>query len=208
MISKEDEVTLNARFPEGEAGAQMLARMNQRHRGLTEWGFSQIKWNKRDDVLDVGCGGGMAINLASESVTEGHLFGIDLSPLSIATAKKTNEELVAAGRMSFEVASVDELPFKDRSMDKVISIESFYFWPDPDRALHEIARVLKEGGKLMIALEYRSDAEPSESFERARELMEMNVPDASSLTQAYQRAGFIHVKSYIKGPWLCVVGEK
>ncbi len=206
MLSKEDQVTLNARFPEGEAGAQMLARMNQRHRALTEWGFSQIKWQRRDEVLDVGCGGGMAISVAAESVTEGRLYGIDLSPLSIETARETNAAI--ADRCTFEVASVDELPFKDRSMDKVISIESFYFWPDPDKALHEIARVLKEGGKLMIALEYRSDAETSESFEHARELMDMNIPDASSLTQAYQRAGFIHVKSSIKGPWLCVVGEK
>lgn len=45
------------------------------------------------------------------------------------------------------------LPYRDDTFDRAVSFESIYFWPDPVRGLKEICRVLKQGGKVMIASE-------------------------------------------------------
>ena len=57
---KQDIVTAegNPRHPEGEAGAQMLARMNESHAAVTEWALGFFQLQPDDDVLDIGCGAG------------------------------------------------------------------------------------------------------------------------------------------------------
>lgn len=48
----------NPAKPTGEAGEQMLARMNESHGPLTAWGLSHFTWHGDEAVLDIGCGGG------------------------------------------------------------------------------------------------------------------------------------------------------
>jgi len=56
-----DRVTAegNPRRPEGAAGRAMLARMNESHARLVDWGLAQITLHAGDIVLDIGCGGGI-----------------------------------------------------------------------------------------------------------------------------------------------------
>ncbi len=46
--------------------------------------------------------------------------------------------------MDLVEASVEKLPFADNAFDKIITVESFYFWPDPAENLKEVYRVLKD----------------------------------------------------------------
>ena len=73
----------NPRCPEGEAGRAMLARMNESHAKLVEWGLAHIDLAPHDTVLDIGCGGGNTLARIAERVTEGHLVGIDYAKTSV-----------------------------------------------------------------------------------------------------------------------------
>jgi ubiquinone/menaquinone biosynthesis C-methylase UbiE len=55
---------------------------------------------------------------------------------------------------------VASLPFPDRQFDKVLSIHSAYFWPDLERAMAEIGRVLAPGGLVVLALSPGKIGEP------------------------------------------------
>ena len=65
-----------------------------------------------------------------------------------ATAR--NRRAIEAHRVALQCCSVDALPFADRTFDKAIAINSMQVWPDRDRGLREILRVLKPNGCVVL----------------------------------------------------------
>jgi arsenite methyltransferase len=102
-------------------------------------------------VVDVGCGGGMDLLLAALHIgPAGRAIGVDM----IARMR----EQAAAGAKTLGLANVEvrdgdatQLPIDDGSVDAVISNGVLNLVPRKDRAIAEIARVLKPGGHLQIA---------------------------------------------------------
>jgi arsenite methyltransferase len=60
-------------------------------------------------------------------------------------------------RLQILRGSVSSLPFADRRFDCALTVHAIYFWPDPGEGLREIHRVLKPGGRLLIASECPED---------------------------------------------------
>ena len=147
-MKTQEEVTRigNPRKPEGTEGEEMLERMNQSHYEVTGWALSYWEIQEDDRVLDIGCGGGATLHRMAEKVTSGHVTGVDYSDVSVETSRRNNEKNIKSGKMDVLEGSVENLPFADDSFDKIITVESFYFWPDPQENLKEVRRVLKAGG--------------------------------------------------------------
>ena len=68
----------------------------------------------------------------------------------IARAK---ESTVGDKRFQFEVAAADRLPFEDARVSHVLNVESLYYYPSPQNALFEWARVTASGGVLAIVVD-------------------------------------------------------
>jgi ubiquinone/menaquinone biosynthesis C-methylase UbiE len=104
-----------------------------------------------DNVLDVGCGTGEVTLLAKTRAKNGKVYGIDPSPEMIAVARKK-----AAHKsldIDFRMGVIESLPFPDASIDVVTSSLMMHHLPEQlkTRGLNEIYRVLKLGGRLLIA---------------------------------------------------------
>lgn len=113
--------------------------------------FSLGRINPGDAVLDIGCGAGVDTLLAAMMAgPQGRAVGVDLTPEMIQRAK-SNLELTGLDNVTFQVASGDDLPFEDESFDVVISNGAINLIPDKEATLKEIRRVLRPGGRLMIA---------------------------------------------------------
>ena len=145
-----DKVVKQARMPTGISGKFCARLMNIGHSNVTRWGLSHISINKNGTILDIGCGGGKTVNTLAKMATEGKVYGIDYSQVSVAASTSKNKRLIEKGQVKILHASVDSMPFSDDMFDLVTAVESCYFWPDLVNNLREIRRVLKTGGSVIL----------------------------------------------------------
>lgn len=99
------------------------------------------------NVLDIACGNGTFLKMLSQYNSFSG-YGTDIAEKMIENAKRINPT------MSFEVASCDNLPFKDESMDVVTVCAAFHHFPNVNRFAKEVFRVLKRDGMVYIAEVY------------------------------------------------------
>lgn len=135
----------NARSYEMVAVIEFLGRRRQVYDGLVT--LSGAK--PGDRVLDIGCGTGYFTRRAARAVSPGgHATGIDPSQPVIDYATGH-----APPNCTFQVAGAQALPHPDASFDVVVSSLAMHHVPADDRptALTEMRRVLRPGGRLLIA---------------------------------------------------------
>jgi ubiquinone/menaquinone biosynthesis C-methylase UbiE len=102
----------------------------------------------RDTVLDVACGPGM---VACEfALNAEHVTGIDITPAMIEQAMKRQREQ-GLGNLTWSVGDAVPLPYADNSFSLVITRYSFHHLLAPDKALSEMIRVCRPGGRVMVA---------------------------------------------------------
>jgi SAM-dependent methyltransferase len=98
-------------------------------------------------VLDVACGTGvLSREVASHVGERGWVVGLDPSPGMLAVARRRNPEI------AWREGTAEALPYPDASFDAVVSQFGLMFFADRLRALREMVRVLRSGGRMAIAV--------------------------------------------------------
>jgi ubiquinone/menaquinone biosynthesis C-methylase UbiE len=167
----------------------------------------QLDLRPGNKVLDVGCGTGtLTLALARVVGPEGWAGGVDASSQMIAAAatKATRKHLPTR----FQVATAQDLPFPDGSMDAVVTSLMIHHLPAVDRpqAAAELLRVLRPSGHLLIA-EFQA---PTRRVSRAivRHLFghAMADTDLDAIVDLTVNTGAINVQHLqTRVPWLGLV---
>jgi ubiquinone/menaquinone biosynthesis C-methylase UbiE len=112
---------------------------------------SQIDPARHTNVLEIGPGPGwIGIRLA-QSHPAVRVTGIDISAAFVEIANENSRREGVADRVTFILGNAAEMKgFTDSSFDAVVSFQSLHYWDPPERALDEIARVLKPSGVVCI----------------------------------------------------------
>jgi arsenite methyltransferase len=129
----------------------------------------------RDDeaVLDVGCGRGLLLIGAAKRVPAGRAVGVDIWSQADQSDNRRSATLAnaeaegVAERVEVVDGDMRSLPFADASFDAVVSSLAIHNVPDAEgreRAIFEIARVLRPGGRVAI-LDLRATADYARAFE-------------------------------------------
>jgi ubiquinone/menaquinone biosynthesis C-methylase UbiE len=156
MTTREPEVMLQKliyaqyRRPTGWLGRWIGQRMAQQHVPENEWTVQVLDAQPGDHILEIGFGPGLAIEKLLRQVPDVQIAGIDYSQTMVHAARRRNARAVRAGRVDLRYGDVQHLPFADTLFERVYSIHCIYFWPDAEKALAEIQRVMKPGGRLVI----------------------------------------------------------
>ena len=107
-----------------------------------------------ETVLEVGPGPGAFTVAAARRVgPHGQLFAVDIQPQMIAKLERRLRE-ASVSNVETRVASAYDLPVEDGTVDRAFLITVLPEIPDPVRALREIRRVLRPGGRLSVTEEF------------------------------------------------------
>jgi ubiquinone/menaquinone biosynthesis C-methylase UbiE len=166
-------------------------------------------------VLDVAGGtGAPALQLARRVLPNGHVTATDKSPEPLKIASERAQER-ALTNIEFKIADVHELPFEDAGFDLVTSRLGVMFFSDLSRALGEMRRVLRPGGRVAL-LAWGSIEQPYFASTGAIIMRHtgLNLPPAAqqifrfgtrgTLSAALRAAGFREVTEELKTvswPW-------
>jgi len=116
----------------------------------------QGKDPKRMRVLEIGCGAGRVTRALARIF--GEVYAVDISGEMVRQARAASKEFE---NVMFVQGSAAQIPWEENYFDKVLSVESFYYYPDQDRALAELFRVMAPRGRLYILINLYKDNEYS-----------------------------------------------
>lgn len=211
MASRRTRVT-QCQKPTGLLGRFVLWNMNSRHSKATDWGLSRVSIEAHDTILDVGCGGGRTVSKLAAIAAQGKVYGVDFSGASVAFANRINKQWIDVGRVEIREASVSQLPFSENMFDLVTAIETHFWWPDLPAGMHEILRVLKPGGTLIIIAEVYKGAQTrtakfAEKYLPLSGMALLSVDEHRSLFENVGYADVRVIKDASKG-WICGIGKE
>lgn len=119
---------------------------------LTAWLRDHTGWRAGANVLDIGCGSGYPAVAAAAGVSPGGtVTAIDISPAMVGVASRRAAE-AGLDNVTFQEMDADALGFADETFDVVTCVCTLMFSPEPERAISEIRRVLRPGGRFGIVV--------------------------------------------------------
>ncbi len=160
--------------------------MEHEHRPIVEPMLAMMQFAPGETILDVGCGGGWLVRELALRVPQGRILGMDLSDEMVERARRASSNVRNA---EFVVGSVDAIPRAPDSFDKVISVESSYYWPDPAAGIREIFRVLRPGGSAWILINYYRDNPYCHQWSKLIQIP-MHLLSGDEWAKLFRSAGF------------------
>jgi arsenite methyltransferase len=134
-------------------------KMERHHLNIAEKTIRLMNLRPGERVLDLGCGSGWATRLLARLVGEGpegfgQVVGVDVSDEMVRQARAASKDFE---NILYVWGSAQQIPWEENFFDQVLSVESFYYYPDQDRALMELFRVMAPRGRLFILINLYRD---------------------------------------------------
>lgn len=142
--------------PEGEDGLKVAGNMHVNNGAMIQRTIDLLGCRDHDTILEIGFGNGGYVPYVLSRAAGLRYYGADISDTMVQIAQEMNKALAAEGIAHFTRVNGLELPYADQFFDKVFTVNTLYFWEDPQVQLREIHRVLKAGGHLSIGIRSRT----------------------------------------------------
>jgi len=171
-------------------GSLVALLLNKGNATQNESTIAALELQPDHAVLDVGFGGGVSFHALLAACKEGKVCGVEISEDMVARANKRWRAQIEAGRMEIQAGGADSLPWSDGTFDRILTVNTLYFWPDLDAGLADMVRVLKPGGRFVASVT------PAELLTRVGfDTMGFRTDGPEQHADACRRAGFATVET-------------
>jgi ubiquinone/menaquinone biosynthesis C-methylase UbiE len=164
--------------------------MNRVSGQITRNTLKALEIEPEHNVLEIGFGGGLGIEALTNRLSTGVITGVDFSADMVNKAQSRFRTEIAQDRVVIRQGDISQLPFADRSFDRVFTVDTIYFWPDTCHGMAEIYRVLKAGGVAGIGLrskgKMRTHAVTKYNF---------NLYDEDEVVELMKQARFLNIRA-------------
>jgi len=163
------------------------------HLGAMELLVEMSEVNNKDEVLDVACGPGLvACEFARHA---SHVTGIDITEAMIDQAREKGRGNNLSN-VSWKITNAVPLPFDNDSFSLVITRYSFHHFLEPEKALEEMIRVCKPGGRVLVADVCVKDEHSTkyDRMEKIRDDSHVHALTESEFTEMLQLSGLTDIK--------------
>ena len=170
-------------------------KMEAHHLDITGKTIRLMNLRPGERVLDLGCGSGWATRLLARTVGEGpegfgQVVGVDVSDEMIRRARAASKDF---DNVMYVCGSAQQIPWEENFFDKVLSVESFYYYADQERALAELFRVMAPQGRLFILINlYKDNAYSLQWVDKLK--VPVHVRSAAEYVELLKRHAFENVE--------------
>ncbi|AEF82453.1 class I SAM-dependent methyltransferase [Leadbettera azotonutricia] len=102
----------------------------------------------KDTVLDIGFGNGYLIEKLFKNKNP-IIYGIEISKDMLEKVKERNVGKIGNGSLKLSLEDISKTSFRSDTFDKVYTVNTVYFWKEPDKCFTEIKRILKQNGVFL-----------------------------------------------------------
>ncbi|HLJ88224.1 MAG TPA: class I SAM-dependent methyltransferase [Candidatus Angelobacter sp.] len=153
VIQTQADQKLQAEFNEW-AAAGRGDDMEDHHSDITNQTIELMDIQSGDRILDLGCGTGWASRRLAAIANRGEVVGVDVADEMLRRAANASSSFP---NVRYVWGSAENIPAPDSSFEKVLSVESFYYYADQGKALDELRRVMAPGARLFILINLYRD---------------------------------------------------
>lgn len=181
--------------PKNTEGIEVANNMHESNIRMTRGAIDAIQLTDGDLILELGHGNCKHLPEILEKATQTYYYGLEISELMQKHASEINSIATQANRASFRLYDGKKIPFGDNTFHKILTVNTIYFWENPEEFIKEIYRVLKPGGLLAISFAdkdfmeslpftaYGFDLYSKERIYTLAQVVDFKIKDISSATE-------------------------
>jgi SAM-dependent methyltransferase len=141
------EMASQLRCPNGEVGMRTADLMNTSNANMIERTVRNLSPEGGDIILEIGPGNAFHVKDIFKTYNPQRYVGIDISATMVEEAQKLNRSIE---NVSFQLIDGIPIPFDTGSFTKIFTVNTIYFWNNPQSYCNELFRLLESGGRLCI----------------------------------------------------------
>lgn len=138
--------------PSGLPGRIVARGLNRGNERLITQAVPALEPSPGPTLAEVGFGGGLGLRLLLNTGNDSTVHGVEISTTMLERAHRMFAEEISTARLHLHQAPIEQLPIQSASLDGAITVNALYFMPDVGRAFDELARVLNDAGRIVIAI--------------------------------------------------------
>ena len=134
--------------PEGDIGKEVAEMMNRTNISMTKETIKALHLTDNEKVLELGHGNAGHLSYLLDFAENINYTGLEISETMKIEAENINQKYLSQAK--FQLYDGKNIPFDNESFDKIMTVNTIYFWQNPVDFLNEIYRVLKEHGSFVL----------------------------------------------------------